>query len=62
MTMNKGDGSPSSHGVRYLVGDGWEWTRNPLRPLRGFVKENTYPAYSADFFDDKHFVLKELVW
>ena len=58
MTTNKNDGCPSSHGVRYLVGDGWEWTRSPLRPLPGFERERTYPAYSADFFDDRHFVLK----
>jgi iron(II)-dependent oxidoreductase len=48
----------SAFGVHDLVGNGWEWTSTPFRPFRGFAAMASYPEYSADFFDDKHFVLK----
>lgn len=35
----------------------WEWTSTPLRGYEGFVPSDLYPGYSADFFDDKHFVV-----
>ena len=48
----------SAWGVHELVGNGWEWTSTPFRPLPGFEAwARTYPGYSADFFDDKHFVV-----
>ena len=37
---------------------GWEWTATPFAPLPGFQPMDSYPEYSADFFDGKHFVLK----
>ena len=37
---------------------GWEWTSTPFHGLPGFSPMQEYPEYSADFFDDKHFVLK----
>jgi iron(II)-dependent oxidoreductase len=48
----------SAFGVSQLVGNGWEWTRDLFRPLPGFQPFDFYPGYSADFFDDDHFVLK----
>ena len=51
------DGVAAS-GVTDLVGNGWEWTSTEFAPLHGFVEMPTYPEYSADFFDGKHFVLK----
>ncbi|HLW37051.1 MAG TPA: SUMF1/EgtB/PvdO family nonheme iron enzyme [Candidatus Eremiobacteraceae bacterium] len=44
--------------VHDLVGNGWEWTASTFRPLPGFAPMQTYPQYSADFFDEQHYVVK----
>ena len=48
----------SAWGVHELVGNGWEWTSTPFAPFEGFAPMATYPGYSADFFDGRHYVLK----
>ncbi|MGH9582945.1 MAG: SUMF1/EgtB/PvdO family nonheme iron enzyme [Bryobacteraceae bacterium] len=48
----------SAFGVSQLVGNGWEWTRTPFAPFPGFRAHAAYPGYSANFFDNKHYVLK----
>ena len=48
----------SAWGVCDLVGNGWEWTSTPFAPFDGFVPMASYPQYSADFFDGKHYVMK----
>lgn len=48
----------SAWGIDDLVGNGWEWTSTPFAPFNGFQPIPSYPEYSADFFDDEHFVMK----
>ena len=48
----------SAFGVEELVGNGWEWTSTPFAPFAGFAPMASYPQYSADFFDGKHYILK----
>jgi iron(II)-dependent oxidoreductase len=48
----------SAWGVHDLVGNGWEWTSTPFAGFPGFAPMRSYPEYSADFFDDAHYVLK----
>ena len=48
----------SAWGAEDLVGNGWEWTGTLFAPFPGFVPLPSYPEYSADFFDDEHFVMK----
>ncbi len=55
-------GGASDRGVLELVGNGWEWTGTPFAPFPGFVPMPRYPGYSADFFDDAHFVLLGGSW
>jgi iron(II)-dependent oxidoreductase len=48
----------SGFGIAQLVGNGWEWTSTIFEPFPGFEPSITYPAYSANFFDNSHYVLK----
>ncbi|MHB8357043.1 MAG: SUMF1/EgtB/PvdO family nonheme iron enzyme [Vulcanimicrobiaceae bacterium] len=48
----------SDWGVHDTVGNGWEWTATPFAPFAGFEAMASYPPYSSDFFDGRHFVLK----
>jgi iron(II)-dependent oxidoreductase len=48
----------SAWGIQDLVGNGWEWTSTVFAGFSGFEPMPTYPQYSADFFDGKHWVLK----
>lgn len=48
----------SAFGISQLLGNGWEWTCNKLRPFPGFEEYDFYPAYSSAFFDEEHYVLK----
>jgi len=48
----------SGFGVSQLVGNGWEWTSTAFGPFPGFKPRDTYPGYSANFFDGEHYVIK----
>jgi formylglycine-generating enzyme required for sulfatase activity len=48
----------SEYGVHDLVGNGWEWTSTLFGPFAGFAPMASYPQYSADFFDNAHYVVK----
>jgi iron(II)-dependent oxidoreductase len=48
----------SAWGVHDLVGNGWEWTSTVFDGFPGFEAMASYPLYSADFFDGKHYVMK----
>ena len=53
-----GQYAPSKWGVYDLVGNGWEWTSTVFGGFDGFEPMSSYPQYSADFFDNAHFVMK----
>jgi len=48
----------SAWGIEDLVGNGWEWTSTPFGGFPGFAPTASYPNYSADFFDGKHWVMR----
>jgi len=48
----------SAWGVHDLAGNGWEWTSTIFNGFPGFEAMSSYPQYSADFFDGKHYVMK----
>jgi formylglycine-generating enzyme required for sulfatase activity len=49
--------------VSELVGNGWEWTETAFAPFPGFEAYiPSYPGYSADFFDGRHFVMLGASW
>lgn len=48
----------SAFGVDDLIGTAWEWTSTEFAPFPGFEPMPSYPGYSANFFDGKHYVIK----
>lgn len=53
----------SAWGVSDMYGNGWEWTSTEFDGHLGFQANiPTYPGYSQDFFDGKHYVLLGGSW
>ncbi|SMQ54371.1 unnamed protein product [Zymoseptoria tritici ST99CH_3D7] len=44
------------------MGGLWEWTSSVLDKREGFEPMKLYPAYSADFYDDKHNIIVGGSW
>lgn len=44
------------------MGGLWEWTSSALEKREGFAPMKLYPAYSADFYDDKHNIVLGGSW
>ena len=58
VTIGSYPNGASAWGVNDLIGNGWEWTSTAFAPLDGFTPMASYPEYSSDFFDGKHYVIK----
>lgn len=44
------------------MGGVWEWTSSVLEEQEGFVAMDSYPGYTADFFDGKHNIMLGGSW
>lgn len=53
----------SAWGVHDAIGNGWQWTKSRFAGFPGFTAwARTYPGYSADFFDERHYVILGGSW
>jgi gamma-glutamyl hercynylcysteine S-oxide synthase len=50
--------SENSFGLADFAGNGWEWTNTLFAAFPGFEPFSFYQGYSANFFDNQHYVMK----
>ena len=50
--------SENAFGLADFVGNGWEWTNTLFAAFPGFEPFSFYQGYSANFFDNQHYVMK----
>jgi ergothioneine biosynthesis protein EgtB len=58
MPVNAYPESANSFGVADFAGNGWEWTNTLFAAFPGFEPFSFYQVYSANFFDNQHYVMK----
>ena len=56
--VNANPESANSFGLSDYAGNGWEWTSTLFAAFPGFEPFPFYPGYSANFFDNQHYVMK----
>lgn len=59
LPVTQNGGSLAGHAE---MGGLWEWTSSQLEKRKGFEAMKLYPAYSADFYDGKHYVVLGGSW
>jgi len=52
----------SFHGIYDVIGNVWQWSRTPIRPLKGFEVHEAYDDFSVPTFDDKHALILGSSW
>ena len=56
--VNAFEDGKNTLGLADFVGNGWEWTSTRFAPFPGFEAFPFYLGYSANFFDNQHYVMK----
>lgn len=56
--VNASPESLNDFGLADFAGNGWEWTATLFAPFPGFEPFPFYLGYSANFFDNQHYVMK----
>ena len=50
------------NGIYDIVGNVWQWSRTPIRPIKGFEVHEAYDDFSSPTFDEKHALILGSSW